>query len=89
MFLTPLYAQGPPRDTSPRILALQRELETGNRVALEKFWDEIVKQGTPLVEPALNSDNYCLVTFLWRGKKEVKGAQLISDLTESLQERRP
>lgn len=88
-FLIPLYAQGDPKYTSPSVLALQKELETGNGAALEKFWDEIAKRGTPLVEPALNSDDYCLVTFLWRGKKDVKGAQLISDLTESLQELRP
>ena len=84
--LTPLHAQLQPNYSSPRILALQKELETGNRAALEKFWDEIVKQGTPLIEPDLNSDKHCLVTFLVRGTKETKGAQLVSDLTESLQE---
>jgi hypothetical protein len=74
---------------SARILALQKELETGNGAALEKFWDEIVKQSAPLIELDLNSDKHCLVTFLWRGNKKTKGAQLVSDLTESLQELRP
>ena len=87
--LTPLFAQGDQKNTSPRILALQKELETGNGAALKTFWDEIVKQGTPLIEPDLNSDKHCLVTFLWRGNKKTKGAQLVSDLTESFEELRP
>jgi enterochelin esterase-like enzyme len=87
-FLTPLYAQGDPKYTSPRILALQKELEAGNGTALEKFWDEIAKQGTPIIEPALNSDTHRLVTFLWREKRAMRWALLLSDLTESDRELR-
>ena len=36
---------------SPRLAALQKELSTGNRAALESFWQEVAKQGAPLVEP--------------------------------------
>ena len=43
--LRPLFAQGDQKYTSPRIFALQKELEAGNGAAVEKFWDEIVKQG--------------------------------------------
>ena len=69
-----LFAQDDPKYTSPRILALQKELETGNGAALEKFWGEVGKQGTPLVEPTLNSDKYRLVTFLWRKEGGEMGA---------------
>ncbi len=57
---------------SPRIAALQKELQAGNRAALESFWQEVAKLGTPLVEPTPDKRNYLYVTFLWRGKTETK-----------------
>jgi hypothetical protein len=37
--------------TSPRLVALQKEVGSGNRASLEEFWQQIAKQGTPLIEP--------------------------------------
>lgn len=54
---------------SPRLLALQKELEANSKAALESFWQEVAKKGTPLVEPTPDQDNYLYVTFLWRGKE--------------------
>src|SRR6266436_3715268 len=54
---------------SPRVLALQREIEKGHSEALEGFWSEISKVGAPLVEPIAGDSEYVLVTFLWRGKE--------------------
>ena len=34
---------------SPRLIALQEELQAGNRGALENFWQEITQQGAPLI----------------------------------------
>src|SRR5262245_38228314 len=87
-FLVPLYGQGNQEHVSPRISALQKQLAAGNSLALEKFWDEIAKEGTPLIEPSSDSDSHLLVTFLWRGKKEIRWAQLISELTLSAQDQR-
>src|SRR5262245_23322915 len=80
-FLTPLYGQGNHEYMSPRISALQKELAAGNNLALDRFWGEIVKEGTPLIEPSTNSDSH--VTFLCRGNKGITWAQLISELTLS------
>jgi len=55
---------------SPRVLALQREIEKGHRDALEEFWSEISKAGAPLVEPIAGDSENFLVTFLWRAKEE-------------------
>jgi hypothetical protein len=50
---------------SPRFVCLQQELEAGNDKALEFFWKEISKQGTPLVEPVEGDKDQSWVTFLF------------------------
>jgi enterochelin esterase-like enzyme len=65
---------------SPRLAALQKEMETGSKTALEQFWQEVAKQGTPLVEPIKGDDRYLLVTFLWRGSAETKNVVVFSEL---------
>lgn len=67
---------------SPRISALQKELESGNRAALESFWQQISKQGAPLVEPVEGDDGYRLVTFLWRAKEETKNVVVVGGVAK-------
>ena len=55
---------------SPRLLALQRELENGQSEALERFWSEISNTGSPLVERIASDSEDLLVTFLWRTRGE-------------------
>ncbi len=57
---------------SPQIAALQKELATGNRAALEQFWQAVTKQTAPLIEPFAEDDKFSLVTFVYRGKEDVK-----------------
>lgn len=63
---------------SPRLAALGKELEAGNRSALESFWQEVSEKGGPLIEPVKESKRYVLVTFLWRAREETKNVLLIS-----------
>jgi len=65
---------------SPRLAALHKELEAGNRVALENFWQEVTMQGAPLVEPIKGESRYVWLTFLWRAKGETKNVVIGSDL---------
>ncbi len=58
--------------SSPRLQALKREIEAGNRAALESFWQEMAKQTTPLIEPVTDDTHYRLVTFVWRAKEETR-----------------
>lgn len=53
---------------SPRLAALSKEIAAGNQSAIENFWQEVTKQGAPLVEPA-SEKGFRLVTFLWRSKE--------------------
>src|ERR1043165_9364182 len=58
--------------SSPRLLALRDRLTSGDRTALDKFWNEISEQGAPIIEPAANSDREMLVTMLWRASEETR-----------------
>lgn len=51
---------------SPTILKLEKAVENGKRGASEKFWAEIEKNGTPLIETMPGDPHSMLVTFLWR-----------------------
>jgi len=67
---------------SPTILQLKRELRNGNRAALNEFWDNIEKNGTPLIEHIREDGNNKLVTFIVRAKKETKNAVVVCSLAD-------
>lgn len=66
---------------SPRLAQLQRDLETGNPHALQSFWEEVAKQGTPLIEPLPNDPLHSLVAFLWRDAGNTQNVVLIGGPT--------
>ena len=55
---------------SPRLAALIKNLGTGDGSALESFWQEVTRQGAPMIEPMKGDERNVLVTFLWRAKEE-------------------
>lgn len=67
---------------SPRLATLKKQLDAGHPSALEDFWREITKQGTPLVEPIKGDNKNVLVTFLWRGTPETKNVLIFSQLNK-------
>ena len=67
-------------DISPRILDLRRQIESGNRTALDAFWQEMTTKGTPLIESIDSDDQYVLVTFLWRAKEPIRNVVLVGQL---------
>lgn len=56
---------------SPRIQALQKELEQGNGKAFDEFLQNVTAQGAPLVEPIEDTDDEVLITFLWVAEEDV------------------
>ena len=72
--------QAPPDQVSPRLAALRKDLEAGSRSALEQFWQEAARQGTPLVEPIQDDERNVLVTFLWRAKEETRNILVFPEL---------
>jgi len=57
---------------SPRLVALQERLKSGDRSALDSFWKEIEQHGAPLIEPTTDSDREMFVTMLWRATEETR-----------------
>jgi enterochelin esterase family protein len=78
--LAPIQAQDQKPLTSPRLSALQKQLEAGNATVLENFWQEISKQGAPIIESIAGEDGYQLVTFLWRAKEETKNVVIVGGI---------
>src|SRR5262245_8702441 len=60
----------PEKYQSPRLAALGKELLAGNKSAVDNFWQEVERRGTPLIEPIEGDDKNVLVTFLWRATFE-------------------
>lgn len=54
-----------PEPASPRLRKLAEAVASGHSGAVEAFWAEVAKDGTPLIEPA-DEDGSVLVTLLAR-----------------------
>jgi len=65
--LTARLAPPKPVYESPRMKALKASVESGKPGSVDAFWEEVKKQGAPLIEPLDGNDKNMLVTFLWRG----------------------
>ncbi|HEX8293291.1 MAG TPA: alpha/beta hydrolase-fold protein [Pyrinomonadaceae bacterium] len=59
-------AAGSEEPESPRLSALRRALGEGRGGAVEEFWREAAREGSPLVESIKGDEENLLVTFLWR-----------------------
>ncbi len=66
---------------SPQIAELARNLRFGDTRTLRRFWSNVQRQGTPLIEPIQADRNHYLVTFLWRAESRVRNVLLISGLS--------
>src|SRR5215813_5281513 len=80
------WSQGGFRQTtnqpfSPRLAALKKELASGNREALERFWQQVTQDGTPIVEPIEGDAQNVMMTFLWRAKEETRNVLVLSGPT--------
>lgn len=64
---------------SPAILRLKQRLESGDpQTALASFWQEIARNGAPLIEPAPGDAHKVIVTFLWRGRSHTQSVRLLA-----------
>jgi len=65
-------APAPIRYESPRIKALRAALESGQQVNVATFWEEVQREGAPLIEPLVGDETTMLVTFLWQGTPDTQ-----------------
>lgn len=68
---------------SPRLAALRESLRSGGREALRGFWEEIERQGAPLVEPIPGDERNLLVTFLDDGGWRTKGVVVLGSVAHA------
>lgn len=54
---------------SSRLTALAAELTAGRTERLASFWEEMRREGTPLIEPVEGEVDHYWVTFLWRSEE--------------------
>ena len=62
---------------SPRI----RKLLQAGPSAVETFWDQVGREGTPLIEPYSEDTTQILLTFLWRATTTVENVVVFSALS--------
>ncbi len=68
--------------TSPRLQELSHALQSGNQEALEQFWQEVEKTGTPLIEACPQEAEYALVTFIWKDEQHLQNIHILCDFLE-------
>ena len=61
---------------SPRISALESEVAK-DPIAESRFWSEVSRSGTPLVEHIDGDARDVMVTFLWRGSPETRNVLVL------------
>ena len=69
---------------SPRLIRLKGKLAEGKLIALDTFWEEIARLGSPLIEPIHNNEQDRLVTFLYRSAREDAKIGMVSNLPGKL-----
>ena len=67
-----IESKGAEIPASQRVAALQNKLQKGDRSALTRFWEDVRKLGTPIIEPAPSDSKNVLVTFLWHGNEATR-----------------
>jgi enterochelin esterase-like enzyme len=67
----------PERDLSPRIQALEKAFLADGPSALEAFWNQVKREGTPMVEALADDPGHLLVTFLWRATFETRNVLVL------------
>jgi hypothetical protein len=65
---------------SPRISRLRNDIESGKISAVEEFWAQMRKNGTPLVEPVPGDDRHSLVTFLWSASAGTRNVAIVNGI---------
>jgi MacB-like periplasmic core domain len=64
----------PPKQVleSPRIKLLKASVQAGNRQSVDACWEEVRREGAPIIEPLLGDRKNKLVTFLWRATPDTQ-----------------
>ncbi len=67
---------------SPILENLKVKLSYGNSIALKDFWTKIEREGTPIIESIDTDIEHQLVTFVYKGDKNIKNVVVICALED-------
>jgi len=73
-------AQQNEKKIDSRAIESLREKIAKDPHAVENFWEEMKRSGTPLVEPIAGEPHYSFVTFVWRGDANTHNVVVVSPL---------
>jgi enterochelin esterase-like enzyme len=76
---TPIYS---PTDlySSPAIAALSKQVDSGNRSAVQTFWAAVSRSGAPLIEPIPDESGFSFVSFLWHGNDSTRNVVIFDGI---------
>lgn len=57
---------------SPSIAAVTRKVAAGDVRAVDAFWNTVVRNASPMMEPIPGDDRHVLATFLWKDPGDTK-----------------
>lgn len=69
-------------DASPAIRLLRQRSAAGDRPAIHRFWADVARKGSPLIEPIPGDPDFSLVTFLWRGDGHTRNVVLFDGVAD-------
>lgn len=69
---------------SPRLSELQQELRSGSAAAVDEFWAEVRRGGSPVVEQLAGDTSILSVTFLWRDPGGTRNVVIFSGHANNL-----
>ena len=68
---------------SPRVSALYRRIEAGDPAAIDAFWQQLTREGTPLLEELEGDRESLLLTLVWRAEETVRNVVVVPGLEET------
>jgi enterochelin esterase-like enzyme len=62
---------------SPMMASLRARVQVDEAAAVKEFWEEVARQGTPLIEPVPNDEQHSFVSFVWRGTEQTRNVIIV------------
>ena len=62
---------------SSELKAIQNRVAAGDKTAIDAFWNQIAREGVPLIEAVSGSPDHFLVTLVYRGSETTRNVAII------------
>ena len=69
-------AQDAAKALSPQLEGVQNRVLAGDNTAVDAFWNQVTREGAPLIEPDVAGSDLLLVTFVYRGTETTRNVAI-------------